>query len=67
MTAGQINHWVQDRVIRGLIWLLLRLPYAMRVRLCGWLMAQVIAPIAGYRNRVRENLALVLPEMNKAE
>jgi Kdo2-lipid IVA lauroyltransferase/acyltransferase len=67
MTGFRLDHWLQDRVIRALIWLLLRLPYATRVRLCGWVMAQVIAPVAGYRARVRENLALVLPDMPKAE
>jgi Kdo2-lipid IVA lauroyltransferase/acyltransferase len=67
MSGFRLDHWLQDRVIRALIWGLLRLPYGLRVRLCGWVMAQVIAPIAGYRRRVRENLALVLPDMPKAE
>lgn len=67
MTGFRLDHWVQDRTIRALIWLLLRLPYATRVRLCGWVMAQVIAPVAGYRDRVRENLALVLPGMPRPE
>jgi Kdo2-lipid IVA lauroyltransferase/acyltransferase len=63
----RLDHWLQDRVIRALIWCLLRLPYALRVRLCGWVMARIIAPIAGYRARVRENLALVLPDMPAPE
>ena len=36
---------VQDRALRGLIWLLLRLPYRWRVPLCGWVLARVIAPL----------------------
>lgn len=67
MTGYRLDHWVQDRVIRALIWGLLRLPYPMRVRLCGWVMSHLIAPIAGYRQRVRDNLALVLPDMPQAE
>jgi Kdo2-lipid IVA lauroyltransferase/acyltransferase len=67
MNGFRLDHWLQDRVIRALIWCLLRLPYAMRVRLCGWVMAQIIAPVAGYRARVRDNLALVLPDMPKTE
>lgn len=63
----RLDHWLQDRVLRGLIWSLLRLPYRWRVPLCGWVMAQVIAPIAGYRQRVRENLALILPDLPAAE
>ncbi|MDP3959370.1 MAG: lysophospholipid acyltransferase family protein [Pseudorhodobacter sp.] len=63
----RLDHWLQDRVLRGLIWSLLRLPYRWRVPLCGWVMAEVIAPIAGYRQRVRENLALILPDLPAAE
>lgn len=62
-----LRHWLQDRALRGLIWLLLRLPYRWRVPLCGWVLSRVIAPIAGYRARVRENLALVLPDLPPAE
>lgn len=58
-----LRHWLQDRALRGLIWLLLRLPYRWRVPLCGWVMSRIIAPAAGYRQRVRENLALVLPDL----
>jgi KDO2-lipid IV(A) lauroyltransferase len=54
-------------VLRGLIAGLLVLPYRWRVPLCGWLMARVIAPLAGYRGRVRDNLALVLPDLPAAE
>ncbi len=62
-----LRHWLQDRALRGLIWILLCLPYALRVPLCGWVMSRVIAPVAGYRSRVRENLALVLPELGPDE
>jgi len=63
----RLDHWLQDRALRGLIWGLLHLPYRWRVPLCGWVMAQVIAPLAGYRRRVRENLALILPDLSAAE
>lgn len=62
-----LRHWLQDRAIRGLLWALLRLPYRWRVPLCGWVMARIIAPVAGYRRRVRQNLALVLPDLAPAE
>lgn len=62
-----LRHWLQDRALRGLIWLLLRLPYRWRVPLCGWVLARVIAPLAGYRQRIRDNLALVLPDLPEAE
>lgn len=62
-----LRHWLQDRALRGLIWLLLRLPYRWRVPICGWVLSRVIAPLAGYRQRIRDNLALVLPDLSKAE
>ena len=57
----------QGALLRGLIALLLALPYRWRVPLCGWVMAWVIAPIAGYDARVRANLALILPDLPQAE
>ena len=61
------RHWLQDRLLRGLIWVLMRLPYAVRVPLCGWAVAHLVAPVAGYGRRVRENLALVLPGLPVSE
>ncbi|MGL4238855.1 lysophospholipid acyltransferase family protein [Tabrizicola sp.] len=62
-----LRHWLQDRALRALIWLLLRLPYRVRVPLCGWVISRLVAPLAGYRQRVRDNLALVLPDLPSAE
>lgn len=61
--AFRLDHWLQDRVLRGLIWVLLRLPYRWRVPLCGWVVSTLIAPWAGYRQRVRDNLKLILPDL----
>ncbi|WP_309664826.1 lysophospholipid acyltransferase family protein [Tabrizicola sp.] len=66
-TPFSLRHWLQDRALRCLIWLLLRLPYRWRVPLCGWVMARVISPLAGYDDRIRENLALVLPGLPESE
>lgn len=63
----QLGHWLQNAVLRGMIGGLLLLPYRWRVPLCGWVMARVIAPLAGYDRRVRANLALILPDLPKAE
>ncbi len=54
-------------LLRALIAVLLALPHRLRVPLCGWVLAHVIGPVAGYRRRVRENLALVLPDLPGAE
>ena len=61
------RHWLQDRFLRGLIGGLMWLPYRWRVPLCGWAVAHVVAPLAGYRKRIRDNLAHVLPDLPKAE
>jgi Kdo2-lipid IVA lauroyltransferase/acyltransferase len=64
------EHWTEklrNTLLRGLITLLLALPYTWRVPLCGWVMAYIIAPLAGYDKRVRENLALILPDLPEAE
>ena len=58
---------LRARLLRGLIGGLLALPYGWRVPLCGWVTAHVIGPIAGYDRRIRDNLALVLPDLPAAE
>ena len=62
-----LGHWLEDRALRGLFWAMLRLPYRWRVPLAGWVVAHVVAPLAGYRRRIRENLALILPDLPKSE
>ncbi|PTE21419.1 lauroyl acyltransferase, partial [Cereibacter changlensis JA139] len=59
--------WIEDRALRLLIGGLLALPYGWRVPLCGWVMSRVIAPLAGYDRRVRDNLARILPDLPEAE
>ena len=62
-----LRNRVQGAFLRGLIGLLLLVPYGWRVPLCGWMMSRVIAPIAGYDRRVRSNLALILPDLPETE
>jgi Kdo2-lipid IVA lauroyltransferase/acyltransferase len=59
--------WALDRVLYAMIWLLLCLPYTWRVPLCGWIISRVVAPVAGYDRRIRENLARILPDLPEAE
>lgn len=59
--------WLSDRLIRAVLWLLMRLPYDRRVAVAGWLGAWVVAPVAGYRRRIAKNLALVMPGMPAEE
>lgn len=50
--------------LNGLLRGAMLLPYENRVRFFGWLVAKVIGPLAGYRRRIRENLAYVCPELD---
>ena len=43
------------------------LPYRWRIPAAGWLTSRVLAPLAGYRKRVRENLAHACPDLPEAE
>ena len=58
---------VVNLVLRGMIGLALLLPYGPRVRLIGALTRGVVAPLAGYMRRSRENLALIFPDLPEAE
>lgn len=59
--------WLQDRLYRLVLGTALMLPYRWRVPLAGWLMARVVAPIAGYDKRVRDNLRFVVPDLAETE
>ena len=55
--------YAQNLAASGLLGALRLLPYGQRVRFSGWLMRRVVGPLAGYRQRVRDNLALIWPEL----
>ena len=63
----RLTDWVTDRLIRGALWLLLRLPFDTRRRVAAGLLAHVVAPLAGWRARIRDNLALVRPDLPAAD
>ncbi|MCF3972214.1 lysophospholipid acyltransferase family protein [Paracoccus salsus] len=44
-----------------------RLPYPRRIALMGWIFARILGPIAGWRRRIRDNLALACPELSRDE
>lgn len=53
--------------LRAVLGLPRLLPYTTRIATIGWLTSAVVAPIAGYRKRVRNNLLKVFPDMPPAE
>lgn len=42
------------------------LPYDRRIPAMGWFFAHVIGPLAGWRRRIRDNLALARPDLDQA-
>ncbi len=61
------RHWLEDRLTGALLGIARALPYRWRIPAFGWLGAYVIGPLAGMRQRVRANLALVFPDMPARE
>jgi KDO2-lipid IV(A) lauroyltransferase len=60
------NTWkdaVVNGAIRALLTLLLALPYRWRVPATGWIAARIVAPVAGWNRRIRDNLAHVCPDL----
>jgi KDO2-lipid IV(A) lauroyltransferase len=65
--GGTALQWLTDLAIRALIGGLLLLPYRWRVPFCGWVMSRIVSPLAGWPRRIRDNLALTLPDMPASE
>lgn len=61
------SDWLVDRTIRAALWSMLRLPFDARRGLMAFLMTRIVAPLGGFRTRIRENLALVCPDLPEAE
>lgn len=57
----------RNAFFRTIIKTALCLPYRQRVAWAGRVTANVVAPLAGWRNRIRTNLDHVMPELSDAE
>jgi len=53
------RYFLENLALRSIFALLFALPYPRRVALMGWLAAQVIAPVAGWRARAGQSGACV--------
>ncbi|MCP5354968.1 MAG: lysophospholipid acyltransferase family protein [Rhodobacteraceae bacterium] len=62
-----MGDWLSDRIIRAVLGVLRLVPFDLRRDLGARFVASVIAPVAGFRTRVRDNLALVMPDLPEAE
>ncbi|HRO15395.1 MAG TPA: lysophospholipid acyltransferase family protein [Paracoccus sp. (in: a-proteobacteria)] len=66
-TRGTLTDQLSSTVFLGLIRLLLLLPYPRRIPAMGWAFSHLVAPLAGWRRRIRDNLALARPDLPAAE
>ena len=62
-----LKHRIKDVLARTLLRATMYLPYPTRVAFVGWVVSNVVAPFAGWRNRVINNLAYVAPEMSHSD
>lgn len=67
MGNAGFKHQVENVAAQAVLRSVRLLPYPARVRTMGWIMSHLVAPLAGWRKRVRENLALVRPDLPEAE
>ena len=58
---------LSSAAFRLLVGLFLLMPYRRRVPAMGWTFAHVLAPLAGWRRRIRANLALARPDLTRAQ
>jgi len=63
----KIADFTVNLAARGLLKGAMLLPYVTRVRTVGWIVSRIVAPLAGWDKRVRDNLAHVMPDMDLAE
>ncbi len=65
--STRIGYYLSNLFLRGLIGLVGLVPYRYRVPMMGGFTARVLAPLAGFDKRVRNNLALVRPDLTGDE
>jgi Kdo2-lipid IVA lauroyltransferase/acyltransferase len=65
--TGLVIDWITDRIFRMVLAFLLAVSFDRRRGYCGWFVAHIVAPFAGFRPRIRTNLKLIYPEMPTAE
>ncbi|MEI4262825.1 lysophospholipid acyltransferase family protein [Roseovarius sp. D0-M9] len=57
------SEYTVNLALRALIGLAGLMPYRWRIPALGWMTSRLVAPLAGYTDRVRENLALAMPDL----
>ena len=64
---ARAGYYTSNLFMRGVIGAALALPYHVRVPAMGWLASRVLAPLVGFRKRIRSNLQLARPDLGVDE
>ena len=67
MSSVRFSHRVENWISRSVLSVLMAMPYKRRVRTMGWIFTHLLAPVAGWRRRIRDNLALARPDLGSEE
>ena len=67
MTRLSLRHRIENVLAQGVLRGAMLVPYPARVRGVGWMVTHLLAPVNGWRRRIRENLATALPDLPAAE
>ena len=63
----RFGQWLTNLALVAIIGLSRLLPYRWRIPAIGWFTSRIIAPLAGFDKRIRNNLARTHPDMPEAE
>jgi KDO2-lipid IV(A) lauroyltransferase len=63
----KVQHMAVNILARGLIGVLLLLPYRWRVPAMGWIIANLIGPAVGYLKRAEAHVRYIMPQLPDAE
>ncbi|MEX1233550.1 MAG: lysophospholipid acyltransferase family protein [Roseovarius sp.] len=63
----RVSEYTVNLALRALIGLAGLMPYRWRIPALGWMTSRLVAPLAGYTDRVRENLALAMPDLPQGD
>ncbi|RPE71240.1 KDO2-lipid IV(A) lauroyltransferase [Pacificibacter maritimus] len=65
--TGSLSDYLQSLVLKALLGSMKVLPFHIRLKLIGFFTARILSPLAGYGQRVKDNLELVCPDLPKSE
>lgn len=62
-----LRHRLGNAAFLALMRLAMAMPYEKRIPAVGWFFSRIVAPVIGWRKRIRDNLALARPDLSEAE